>query len=346
MPDIVRPPAAGRATRARDAQGKGRFLRRIDQGRIAPLVGDLGRHAETLRMGLGHGLDARLQRVAHLGRQGADADVQPRGLRHDVVGGARLKHAHGDHGRGQRIDATRHDGLQRHREAGCRRYRVDGRMRHGAVSALAGQRDDDLIGRCQRRALPEQQHALRNAGRVVHGEHRIARVFVEEAVRNHACGTAVGPPVLLGRLKDQGDDAFEGLVVRNARGGGHQHRRVTIVPARMHEANPLAGPSCRACFLDRQRIHVSPQANVPGAGAPSKLADNARAADPAFDGIAQCGQTLRNQRTRASFLEGEFRVAMQIAAQGHVLGNVDFGGKVCGAHGRARRCERRVTYIR
>ncbi|MNT17612.1 hypothetical protein D3C72_1527700 [compost metagenome] len=255
--------------------------------------------------------DARLQRVAHAAVQRAHAELERRGLRDDVVGAAGIERADGDHRHVQRIDIAGDDALQPHHDRRARDDGVGGAVRHGAVSAHALQHDGDVVGRCHRGTVAQQQAALRMAGHVVHGEDGVAGVLREQPVFHHALGAA---QPFFGGLEDQVERAVElampGQVVRR----GQEHRRVAVVAAGMHDALVAAGVRQAGGLLDGQRVHVGPQSQALAAVAAAQLPYDAGAAQPALHVIAPLRQALRHQVAGAEFLEAEFGMAVDVPA--------------------------------
>jgi len=79
-------------------------------------------------------------------------------------------------------------------------------MRMRGVAALAGDAQVPAVGRSQQRAGLGGDHAERQAGLVVDGEHRIAGEFLEQAVVDHRLTAATA---LFGRLEDEVHGALE-----------------------------------------------------------------------------------------------------------------------------------------
>jgi hypothetical protein len=82
--------------------------------------------------------------------------------------------------------------------------------------------------------------------------------LLEQAVLDHAPGAGAA---FFGRLENQVDRAIKVAMTRQIVGCTQQHRRMTVMTARMH----LAGVARRMVkcveFLHRQRIHVGAQAD-------------------------------------------------------------------------------------
>ena len=71
----------------------------------------------------------------------------------DVVGSAGPNLADRYDNRVQRRNITRRDCLERQHNVACHDYRVDAKVGHGRVAALAPNRDFESIGRCEERPL-------------------------------------------------------------------------------------------------------------------------------------------------------------------------------------------------
>ena len=99
-------------------------------------------------------------------------------------------------------------------------------------------------------------------------------------------------------------------------GRSEQHRGVTIVPAGMHLALDARGVRQARGLLDKQGVHVGPQAD---AAAPLPLApqraDDTRLAEAAMDLDAEVRQEGGNQVARAGLLEGGLGMAVDVTAQ-------------------------------
>ena len=91
---------------------------------------------------------------------------------------------------------------------------------------------------------------------VVHSEHRVAGSLVEQAVVDHAL--CPGTP-LLGGLEDEVHGAVEIAMLGQVLRGREQHRRVSVMAARVHA--PVVARAVRelVVFLHRQRVDVGAQ---------------------------------------------------------------------------------------
>ena len=246
-----------------------------------------------------------------------------------------MQRADGHHRHGLRIDVAGDDGLKCHHEAGRRDDRVGRLVRHRAVPADAGQRDGGVIARRHRRPFPERQLTLRQAGHVVHGEDGIAGIPVEQPVLHHAQGAATA---LFRRLEDEVQHAVEAAGLREAPRRRQQHRGVPVMAAGMHEARPAAAPGRARGLLDGQRIHVGAQAEAPAAGATHEAAHHAGAADAPLDLVAPGFELVGHERCGAVLLEGQLRLAVDVAPQGDELPHLrpELVQQVGGRFGRCR----------
>src|SRR5436305_11021321 len=105
----------------------------------------LGR-SRRRRFGLGDALDGGEDVLPDLLLVGADGDLQLHLVRDDVVLVAAVNRAHRDDRRVLRVLLAGADRLQRQDRAGGDHYWVDGRLRRGAVAALAVDRQVDRVG--------------------------------------------------------------------------------------------------------------------------------------------------------------------------------------------------------
>src|SRR5579871_4552042 len=84
--------------------------------------------------------------------------------------------------------------------------------------------------------------------------------------------------------------------------------------AGVHDARVRTGVGRAGRLGDRQRVHIRAQADRAQAVAAADLADDAVAAQPPRDLIAPAFEETRHQIARAALLEGQFRMAMNVAA--------------------------------
>ena len=165
-----------------------------------------------------------------------------------------------------------------------------------------------------RRALAQHQTPLRDAGHVVHREHRVAGPALEQAVVHHAQRTAAA---FLGRLEDQVERAVEagtGAALGQVLRRGQQDRGVAIVAAGVH--------------------HAANQAP-----------DHAGAADAGSDLVAPGAQLVGHQRGGAVLVEGQLGVAVDVAPHAGELGGAGTHGVEQRAHGGFSHCGCRLIFL-
>ena len=183
-------------------------------------------------------------------------------------------------------------------------------MRQRAMASLAG--DDDVEERDRghdRSVLPLEgsQLSLRPVVQAVDLLHRTA---LEQAVLDHLVGAGFE---LFRRLEHQIDRAVEVAGFREILRRPQQHRRMPIVPARMHHARIAAGVRQPGRLLDRQRIHVRPQPDRPIRRASANNPDHTvrrHAGDDLID--AKFRQLLPHDARGARLLHRQFRMRVQI----------------------------------
>ena len=92
----------------------------------------------------------------------------------------------------------------------------------------------------------------------MHAEHFLDAEAVEQAVAQHGLGAGAA---LLRRLEDHHRRAGEVAGVGEILGGAEQHGGVAVVAAGVHLARHGRFVRDRGRFLDRERVHVRPQAH-------------------------------------------------------------------------------------
>ena len=189
--------------------------------------------------------------------------------------------------------------------------RVDGFLRAGAVAALAGDGDVEERGAGEADAGAGGELADRHAGAVVQAVDGVAGEALEQAVLQHGLGAAAA---FLGGLEDEVDGAVEVARFGQVFGGAEQHGGVAVVAAGVHAAGDLAGVRQAGGFLHRQRVHVGAQADRGLAVAVAQHADDAGLADAAMHLDAPLLQFARDQVGGAEFLQPEFGMGMDVAA--------------------------------
>jgi hypothetical protein len=121
----------------------------------------------------------------------------------DVVCGAGVQAADGDHDRIERVEVPGHHGLQREHHLADRRDRVRGQMRLGGVTAPPVHGHGDLVGGGEHRSRPGGEHAARQpVGRDVQAvsRHRARAGRLQDAFVDHVPGAGV---TFLARLEHE-----------------------------------------------------------------------------------------------------------------------------------------------
>ena len=98
-------------------------------------------------------------------------------------------------------------------------------------------------------------------------------------------------------------------------GCSQQHGGMSIVAAGMHQTRMATGMRQASRFLNRQRVHVSPQAQLAGATAAFELAHNTGATQATCNFIAPLLQALCHQVAGAKLLESNFGMLVNITTQ-------------------------------
>ena len=197
-----------------------------------------------------------LDQAQGVGGKGARSAADEGLLRDHVIGVAGMDLGDAEDRRVERSDISRHDGLQRRRDVAGDDHRIDPGFRAGAVRAAAGDGDVEIGAACHHRAGADLKSADRQPRPVVHAKNRIARKALEEPILHHRLAAA---EPFFGRLKDQMDSAVEFAALGQVAGGAEQHRGVPVVAAGVHASLMARTIGEIRGFLDRQRIHVSPQ---------------------------------------------------------------------------------------
>lgn len=206
----------------------------------------------------------------------------------------------------------RDDGLQAHHYGGADYYRIDRVLRHCTVAALAVQGNGDRIGRAHEGAAGKTQLADREAGNVMHAEYGITREAFEQSVLNHHSGAAA---TFFRRLENQVQGAGKRRVLCQIARGRQQHGGVAVMTAGVHHAAVGAGIGQSGDFFNGQRVHVGTQAErFPRAALQS--GDNAGLSYMARNPITPLGQQLCHQIAGGEFIESQFGVSVDMAANG------------------------------
>ena len=150
-------------------------------------------------------------------------------------------------------------------------------------------------------------------GRIVHPVDFIAGKSVKEAVSDHRAGAA---EAFLGGLKDQDDLAGEIPRLRQVARGAKQHGRVPVMAAGVHHAGCFGGEGEVRLLMYRQRVHVGAEADGLAWTVPLDDADDAGFPDAGMSLDPPIAQFFRNDAGGADLFETQFRVLMQVAADG------------------------------
>src|SRR5262249_40864936 len=201
-------------------------------------------------------------------------------------------------GEGGRDVAGQGDGM----DAGCR---------GGAMRAGAGDGNIEIGAARHHRTGADLKFPDCQSRPVVHPKDRVAWKAREEPVLDHRLAAA---EPLFGGLEDQVDGAVEISGFGQVASGAEQHRGVPVMAAGVH-----ASPMARAVdeigrLLDRQRVHVSPQADRARRGARAQPPDHTRAADPAKDLVTEFCELICDEIGGPLLLEAELGVRVNIAA--------------------------------
>ena len=251
-------------------------------------------------------LDFRLER-AH---RAADAGFG----RDDVVGlaaGEELRDRH--HRRFERVEPAADHALQRLHQCGARQQRIAALMRHRGVGSVAAQQDVELIGAGHHRAVMHRELSGRQPRPVVHAEHGRDRKLLEQTLLDHHSRAAIG---FLGGLENEHDRAIEIGMRRQMLRRAEQHRGVAVVAAGMHAAVVAGAMRKQVLLAHRQCVHVRPQADGARAVAAFEDADHTGAGKAAMYADALRRKKLGNPVAGALFLKRQFRMRVQIVAQG------------------------------
>src|SRR6516165_4467847 len=119
---------------------------------------------------------------------------------------------------------------------------------------------------------------------IVHAEDRIAREIIEHSFAHHRLGTA---EALFCRLEDEMDRPIESTCLSEIAGCTEQHRGVAVMTASMHASIIPRAMLKGVGLLDRQRVHIGPQAHRARRIANPQPADDTRLADLAVDLAAE-----------------------------------------------------------
>jgi hypothetical protein len=224
-----------------------------------------------------------------------------------------------DDGRIERVVLAAHERLQIEHDARGDDDRVDGRMRRGAVAALALDENVHAIDVDQRQAFGVADEAVRQARIAMQTETVVgARETFEQAVLEHLARAGAD---FLRRLADENQGAAPLFLearqdARCTDPAGHVH----VVAAGVHDADvvaflvaraQLAGVGNPGLFNDGQSVHVGANEDR-RAVAVLEDADDAMPTDFLGDFEAEGLEFLRQSRGGFLFLVGQFRECVKL----------------------------------
>jgi NAD(P)H-dependent FMN reductase len=102
-------------------------------------------------------------------------------------------------------------------------------------------------------------------------------------------------------------------------GSGQQHRRVAdvvVVAAGMHHASVTTGVVQASGLIDRQCVHVGPQAQPARAVTAHQLPHHTGTSQAALNRVAPAVQLVGHQGRGAVLVECQLRMAVDVMAQG------------------------------
>ena len=144
---------------------------RVDRGWIDTFVVHGGRSAKALSHRSAKLLQALLDKILHIGLEGANRAQQCGIARHHTHGGhiARPHGAQADYHVVHRLDVARNNTLDRRDDVRCHQDRINSQVGMRTMAALAGDLDGDAVGRCHHRPRINADAARRHSRPVVHG---------------------------------------------------------------------------------------------------------------------------------------------------------------------------------
>ena len=183
------------------------------------------------------------------------------------------------------------------------------------MAATACDLDGDAVCRGHHGARVDANRARLHGGPVVHGVDGLHRKAVKQSVFHHHPRTG---KAFLARLEYQHGRAVEVTRLREVTRSSHQHGRVSVVAATVHQSGLARLPGKVVVLRQRQCIHVSPQAHHGAAGhaAPTNHRHDACAADALVDLIHTADlERLYHPLAGVNLFKTQFRVRVQVAAQ-------------------------------
>ena len=230
----------------------------------------------------------------------------------DVPGGAGGERRHRDDDGVERIGLAGDDLLQIRDHLGGHGDRVDGLVRVGPVAAAADDLEREEVGGRHDRA-PEpprrgRSRASRAGARRRRGRHRRrtpASTIAARAARRQLLGVLEDEAHLAGELVAPLDEDL---------GGAEQHRRVTVVAARVHDAGPRRDVRHVVLLEDRQARRCRLEARRPCPAARRAAARRPHVPGRSLDlEAAERAQGLLDEGGRLVLLERELGVRVQVA---------------------------------
>ena len=171
--------------------------------------------------------------------------------------------------------------------------------------------DREAVGRAHDGTRARGDGAGRQCRPVVQAVNLGAGKSLEEAVVDHRLRS--GQPFLR-RLKEQVHAPVEVSRLGEITRGAKQHRHVAVMSAAVGDARVNAGMRGAGCLLDRQCVHVGPQADGLARGAGGDDAHDSRLADALVHFDAPLPQEPGDHRGGAILAIGELGMPVQIPA--------------------------------
>ena len=235
-----------------------------------------------------------------------------------VVGlAAREKPGDGDDCGVERVERAADHGLQGLHQGRARDQRIARLLRHGGVAALAREDDVELIGAGHHRAVVHGELASGQARPVVHAEHRFHGKALEQTLLDHYPRAAVG---FLRGLKDEDHRADEVAATREFCRRAQQHGGVAVMAASVHAAFVPRAVREPVLLDDGQGVQIGAQADAARSAsfvvAIAQHAHHARARQATMHFQTQGLQVAGHHIAAAMLREGQFRMRVQVVAQG------------------------------
>ncbi len=238
---------------------------------------------------------------------------------------------HRQHSRLERLGIAADQGLQGLHQGARGNHGIGRLLRHRGVAAAAGDANLEAVGAGHDRAAQNGHLPRRQAWPVVQAEYRLHRELFEQTLLDHDATAAIP---LLGRLENEMHRAFEVSLAaqrRQSLGRTQQHRGMAVMTAGMHLSRMARAVLEGIEFVERQRVHVGAQADGATAAAGLQAADHAGAGQAAMHRQAERLEFFRHDIGGAPFAEGEFRMGMDVAADGRDAG-VQIGDQIVEFH--------------